>query len=123
MKKNNKKNTYHFRRYRLSKFHPFLVVLVTEESNINGKILLSGFNLTRSASIARKKSNKFIQIKNPNPDDDLDCYLCTDIVLNKPISLFQAPIRKWKLSDKDKRIVDKLVEKKIKTPSGVKIRK
>ena len=33
---------YHFRRYRLSQNHPFLVALVTEEIDSNGKTLISG---------------------------------------------------------------------------------
>ena len=121
MKTNKKfKSKYHFRRYRPSQYHPFLVALVTEEASKNGKLLRSGFNMTRSLSIVMSKRNKYIQITNPNPEDDLDCYLCVDALKNKPIKLFSEPLEGWKLTEEDEKVIDDLVDQKIKkkTPQG-----
>ena len=72
---------YHFRLYRVSRYHPFLVILVTGESEINGKKKITGFNLTHSITMVLQRPNKFIKLnENPNPIDDSDSYLCIDIV-------------------------------------------
>ena len=42
-----KESKYHFRRYRLSQNHPFLVAIVFEDK-IKGKKYISGFNMTHS---------------------------------------------------------------------------
>lgn len=42
---------YHFRYYRLSQYHPFLVAIVLESEDENGKTLISGFNMTRSVEM------------------------------------------------------------------------
>ena len=106
---------YHFRRYRPSKYHPFLVALITEEINENGKILVSGFNMTRSISYVLNKPNKFIRISNPNPkDDDCECFLCVDALKNKPIKLFTKPLKGWSLSKEDELVIDELVKQKLK---------
>ena len=103
---------YHFRRYRLSKNHPFLVALVIEREE-NGKILLSGFNMTRSISYVLSRPNKFIRIENPNPEDDADCYLCVDAIKDKPLKYFSKPIKNWALSEDDEKIIDELVKEKL----------
>ena len=104
---------YHFRRYRISKNHPFLVVLIVESTNENGETLVSGFNMTRSISYVLSRPNKFIRIDNPNPVDDSDCYLCVDIIRNKPIKYFSSPIKNWKLSEEDISTIDDLVKRKM----------
>lgn len=115
MKSNKKfKSKYHFRRYRLSQYHPFLVALVIEKIDSNGKILISGFNMTRSLSQVMSRRNKYIQITNPNPEDDLDCYICVDALKNKPIKYFTDPLEGWELSEDDEKIIDELVSQKIK---------
>ena len=58
----------------LSQNHPFLVALVTEEKDDNGKVLIFDFNMTRSITYVLSKPNKFIRINNPNPLDDAECY-------------------------------------------------
>ena len=57
---------YHFRYYRKSQYHPFLVAIVIESADDNGKVLLSGFNMTRSVEMILKDPSKFIRITNPN---------------------------------------------------------
>ena len=105
---------YHFRRYRLSQNHPFLVALVTEESDENGKVMISGFNMTRSVLYVLSMPNKFIKIDNPNPEDDAECYVCVDALKNKPIKYFSKPLKNWSLSEEDEKTIDELVQKKLK---------
>lgn len=107
----NKK--YHFRRYKLSKNHPFLVAIITETKDENGKILLSGFNMTRSVSYVLTKPNKFIRIENPNPNDDADCFVCVDAIKDKPLKYFSKPLTNWELSEDDIKQIDELVNTKI----------
>lgn len=103
---------YHFRRYRLSQNHPFLVALVIEKEE-NGKKLFSGFNMTRSVPYVLSRPNKFIRIDNPNPDDDAECFLCVDALKNKPEKLFTKPIKNWSLSEEDEKRIDELVKEKL----------
>lgn len=49
-------------------------MLLTEEKDDNGKVLISGFDMTRSITYVLSKPNKFIRIDNPNPLDDTKCY-------------------------------------------------
>ena len=107
-----KKSKYHFRRYRLSQNHPFLVAIVFEDKT-NGKKLISGFNMTHSLNYVESRRNKFIQIQNPNPNDDIDCYVSVDPIKNKPEKYFTKPIKNWVLSQQDELIIDKLVRQKL----------
>lgn len=116
MKKDQNLNPYHFRKYKISKNHPFLVVLVKVDGEVNEQILLSGFNLTRSKKIYNKKRNKYIKIQNPNPNDNADSYLCLDIVMNRPLYYFTGPLIGWELSKKDKKRIKEIIKLKIKTP-------
>jgi len=103
---------YHFRRYRLSQNHPFLVAIVKENIGEDGKTYLSGFNMTRSALYVLEKPNKFIKINNPNPNDDAECYVCVDPIKDKPLKHFSKPIQQWILSDEDEKKIDELVNQK-----------
>ena len=105
---------YHFRKYRLSLNHPFLVALVTEETNSDGKLLISGFNMTRSITYVLTRPNKFIRINNPNPLDDAECFICVDALKNKPIKYFSKPLKDWALSEEDEIVIDDLVKQKLK---------
>ena len=105
---------YHFRRYRLSKNHPFLVALVIEEINSNGKVLISGFNMTRSVTYVLSRPNKFIRIENPNPLDDADCFICVDALKDRPLKYFSKPLKDWSLSEEDEKVIDDLVQQKLK---------
>ena len=104
---------YHFRYYRLSQNHPFLVALVIESETEEGKAYLSGFNMTRSVEMVLKEPSKFIRITNPNPNDDAACNVCVDPIKNKPLKYFTRPIRDWELSSLDEPTIDKLVEEKL----------
>ena len=84
---------YHFRRYRLSQNQPFLVALVTELKDENGKVLISGFNMTRSITYVLSRPNKFIRIDNPNSLDDAECYICIDALKDKPMKYFSKPLK------------------------------
>ena len=105
---------YHFRRYRLSQNHPFLVALVIEEKDENGKVLISGFNMTRSITYVLSRPNKFIRIDNPNPLDDAVCYICVDALKDKPMKYFSKPLKNWTLSEEDEKVIDELVKQKLK---------
>ncbi len=110
-KKDNKK--YHFRYYRVSKGHPFLVVLVTESKNKKGKIVYSGFNMTHSVIAVLKNPHNYIKLSiNPNPQDDCDSYLKTTLIREKAAQLFSSPIEGWELSNEDEKTIDDLIKKK-----------
>ena len=100
---------YHFRYYRKSINHPFLVALVIESTE-NGKIYLSGFNMTRSIEMVLKDPDKFIRIQNPNPNDDAPCFVCVDPIKDKPLKLFTRPIRDWELTSEDEKAIDYLIK-------------
>ena len=104
---------YHFRYYRKSKNHPFLVAILIESENEDGKAMLSGFNMTRSVEAVLKNPRKFIRISNPNPEDDAPSFVCVDPIKNKPVKLFSRPLRNWELSSEDEAQIDKLVKDKL----------
>ena len=54
---------YHFRYYRKSGNHPFLVAIVIESELEDGKAILSGFNMTRSIEMVLNNPTKFIRIQ------------------------------------------------------------
>ncbi|MCF0117441.1 MAG: hypothetical protein HUJ61_05265, partial [Bacilli bacterium] len=101
-------------KYRLSKNHPFLVAIITESTNEDGKIYLTGFNMTRSINYVLSRPNRFIRIDNPNPDDDAPSFVCIDPVKNKEIKYFSKPMNNWELSDEDILQIDELVKEKLK---------
>ena len=103
---------YHFRKYKVTQGHPFLVVVIKETTDENGKTLLSGFNLTHSVTYVLSRPNKFIRIDNPNPTDDADCFLNTDMVKDKPIGMFSKPIQNWELSEDDIKEIDTILLEK-----------
>ena len=104
---------YHFRYYRLSQYHPFLVAIVVEKQDDSGKVLISGFNLTRSIEMVLKDPSKFIRINNPNPNDDAACFVCIDPIKNKPLKYFTRPIRDWELTEEDEQEIDLLVDERL----------
>ena len=104
---------YHFRYYRKSQNHPFLVAVVIELEGKGGKALLSGFNMTRSIEMVLKSPDKFIRISNPNPEDDALCFVCVDPIKDKPLKLFTRPIRDWVLTGEDEKAIDELIKEKL----------
>ena len=108
-----KDHKYHFRYYRPSKNHPFLVALVMEKVGEDGKVYLSGFNITHSFQMFYKNPNDYIRIQHPNPQDDADCFVQKDGIKNKPLKLFSSPIKGWNLSKEDEQLIDELVKDKL----------
>jgi len=104
---------YHFRYYRKSGNHPFLVAIVVESANQDGKAILSGFNMTRSIEMVLNNPDKFIRITNPNPNDDAPSFVCVDPIKEKPLKLFTRPIRDWELADEDEEAIDYLVRQRL----------
>lgn len=111
-KKYTGKDKYHFRWYRKTRNHPFLVVLVVGESDKNGVIKISGFNITSSSLAFIKNKNDYIKLdNNPSSENDKDAYLCKRLVQNVPSKYFSRPIRGWRLSESDIEKVDALLKK------------
>ena len=108
-----KNQKYHFRYYRPSQNHPFLVALVKEDVDENGNVYLSGFNVTHSFEMFYKKPNDYIKIHNPNPLDDGDCFVQKAGIKNKPLKLFSNPIKGWFLSKEDELTIDELVKERL----------
>ena len=111
-KKYNGKDKYHFRYYRKSVYHPFLVIMVTEEIEKEGKYTITGFSLTHSAEMVLKRPSKFVRFsKNPNPEDNEPSYFCIDIKTDKS-KYFSEPLKKWHLYKKDEQLIDELIKRK-----------
>ena len=71
----------------------FPFIKVTEEKDDNGKVLISGFNMTRSITYVLSKPNKFIRIDNANPLDDAKCYSYVYALKYKPMKYFSKPLK------------------------------
>lgn len=107
------KSKYHFRYYRKTKYHPFLVVLVTNENGNGSDVKISGFNMTSSTLRFLERPSRFIKLdKNPNPEWDAESYVSIDFIENQPAKWFTRPIRRWKLSKEDENKIDELLKKK-----------
>ena len=59
----------------------------------NGKVLISGFNMTRSITYVLSEPNKFIRIDNPNPLDDAKCYICVNALKDKLMKYFSKSLK------------------------------
>lgn len=106
-KKYNGPDKYHFRVYKTSIGHPFIVVAITEERNENGKRFISGYMMTTSLQRVLEKPNSYKRLStNPNPNDKgpsfVNKFRLTDIPANK----FSKPYAKWHLSRSDERLID-----------------
>ena len=103
---------YHFRYYKKTVFHPFLVIIVVEVDKKKGKYLVSGFSLTSSEKAVNKKPGRYIKF-NSNPSGDIEekCYLCKTPIKNKKSYLFTRPLWNWHLSKEDEKKVDELLAK------------
>ena len=110
--KYNGKDKYHFRWYRKSLNHPFLVTLVVQEKDESGKYLITGFNITSSLLKVLERPNRYIKLdNNPNPENDSDAYVNITLVKNQPAKFFSRPLRKWKLTKEDEKKIDDLLNK------------
>jgi len=111
-KKYNGKDRYHFRYYRKSVNHPFLVVMIVKEEEKEGKYIISGFSLTHSAEVVLKRPSRYVRFTtNPNPNDSEPSYFCVDLKSDKS-KYFSEPIKKWHLNKKDEEYIDSLLKKK-----------
>ena len=114
-KKYKGNDKYHFRFYKKSIFHPFIVVAVTEETIKNGKILISGYMMTTSLERVINKPGCYKRLKtNPNPNDDKPSFVNKYRVNEIPASCFTKPHSSWHLSKDDELLIDRLEEKNAK---------
>ena len=90
-----------------------MVALVKENIGEDGKAYLSGFNVTHSFTMFYKNPNDYVRIKNPNPKDDADCYVQKAGIKDKPLKLFSNPIKGWRLSKEDEKLIDELVKERL----------
>ena len=107
------KEKYHFRYYRRTQNHPFLVVLVTKEHGDGEKYLISGFKMTSSTSLFQRRPSRYIKLDiNPDPNSTANSYVNIDLVEHKPAKHFTRPIRGWTLSKEDQNKIDNLLAQK-----------
>ena len=103
---------YHFRIYKRNGRHPFVVVMITEETTINSHHLVSGYMITHDLIKTLEYPNSYIKLaKNPNPNDDSDCFLCKKRFSNIKDSCFSKPYNNWHLSKEDENLIAVLEEK------------
>ena len=106
-KKYNGPDKYHFRFYKKSIFHPFIVVAVTEEKDENGQILISGYMMTTSILRAMDKPGTYRRLRvNPNPSDDKISFVNKYRVSDVPSYCFTKPHPSWHLSEEDEKMID-----------------
>ena len=100
---------YHFRIYKRNGQHPFVVVMITEEKEINNHFLISGYMITHSLAKALKRPKSYIKLsKNPNPNDNSDCFLCTKRISSIKDSRFSKPYNNWHLAKEDEELITSL---------------
>ena len=106
-KKYKGNDKYHFRFYKKSIFHPFIVVAVTEEKTENGKVLISGYMMTTSLQSAMDKPGCYKRLKkNPNTNDESASFVNRFRVTDIPASCFTKPHPSWHLSKEDEALID-----------------
>jgi len=108
-KKYNGKDKYHFRVYKKSLGHPFIVVAVSEKMDKNGKVLISGYVVTHSLVRASEKPDVYKRLKkNPNPNDDRISFVNKFRINDIPANNFSKPYTNWHLSEEDEQLIDSL---------------
>ncbi|MBQ7996029.1 MAG: hypothetical protein IJ247_07465 [Bacilli bacterium] len=104
----NGPDKYHFRVYKKGKGHPFIVAVV-EETEIDGKMYISGYMFTHSVLRVLSKPNDYIKMEaNPNPNDDAESFLCIRRVSHVEANAFSKPYNNWHLSKEDEKTIDEL---------------
>ena len=107
----NGPDKYHFRIYKKGESHPFIVAVV-EETEIDGKMYISGYMFTHSVLRVLSKPNDYIKMEtNPNPNDDAESFLCIRRVSQVEASAFSKPYSNWHLSKEDEKTIDELEKK------------
>ncbi len=108
-KRYNGNDKYHFRVYRKSIGHPFIVVTVMERSDETGKILISGYMMTHSIPRVMDKPKTYKRLKvNPNPSDDRVSFVNKYRINDIPANNFSRPYSNWHLSKEDEQLIDAL---------------
>ena len=103
---------YHFRVYKRSIGHPFIVVTVSEKIDENGKVLISGYMMTHSLERVSEKPSVYRRLKkNPNPSDDRLSFVNKNRIDDIPASSFSKPYNNWHLSKEDELLIDSLERK------------
>lgn len=103
---------YHFRVYKKSIGHPFIVVAVSEKTDENGSLLISGYIMTHSILRVFDKPGAYKRLrKNPNPSDNRPSYINKNKVEDMPAIYFSKPYNNWHLSKEDERLIDALEKK------------
>ncbi len=106
---------YHFRFYKKSIFHPFIVVAITEEKEENGKLFISGYMMTTSLVRAMDKPGCYKRLrKNPNPNDEKPSFVNKYRVSDIPAHCFTKPHPSWHLSKDDEKMIDAFERKYLK---------
>ncbi len=110
----NGPDRFHFRIYKRNGFHPFVVVMVTEETMENGHYLISGYMITHDSTKKKQRPRTYAKLnKNPNPNDDGDCFIFLKRLSNVKDSRFSKPYSNWHLSKEDEMFIEEL-EKRLK---------
>ena len=108
-KKYKGNDKYHFRVYKKSIGHPFIVVTVSEQIDDNGKILISGYMITHSLNRVIDKPKSYRRLKNnPNPSDERISFINVFRISDVPSNSFSRPYNNWHLSKEDERLIDAL---------------
>ena len=103
---------YHFRVYKKSIGHPFIVVAVSERIDESGKVLISGYMMTHSLIRVSEKPGVYKRLKNnPNPSDDRLSFVNKHRIDDIPANKFSKPYNNWHLSKEDEVLIDSLEEK------------
>lgn len=117
-KKYKGSDKYHFRIYKRNGQHPFVVAMITEEATINNHHLVSGYMITHDLIKMLEYPKSYIKLsKNPNPNDDSDCFLYKKRFSNIKDSCFSKPYNNWHLSKEDENLITEL-ENKYKRKDG-----
>ena len=108
-RKYNGSDKYHFRVYKKSIGHPFIVVAVSEKTDENGKTLISGYMMTHSLTRVSDKPGLYKRLKkNPNPSDDRLSFINKYRIDDIPANYFSKPYNNWHLSKEDEELIDSL---------------
>ena len=108
-KKYNGEDKYHFRIYKKSIGHPFIVVAVLERLDQSGKILISGYMVTHSIQRVMDKPKSYKRLRtNPNPSDSRISFVNKYRINDIPANNFSKPYSKWHLSKEDEMLIDTL---------------
>ena len=111
-KKYNGQDKYHFRIYKRSVLHPFIVVAVSENIEENGEITISGYIVTHSLNRVFNKPGVYEKLKkNPNPNDSKPSFVNRYRVNDIPANRFSKPYTRWHLAKEDEELIDKFEQK------------